>query len=173
MGMEFKEYVLKWCKDEGMFKEEIKEAGTEFHYRISLPELPDKIPLLLSVVQPERKDKVIITVAVGLGPEYTGALAKMEKQEREKFMMELCYMMQLGPAYFSIEESDGILKQVSVSDVIYTDGLSKDRFMRSVQAVYKGVSLAILQLRGILGNMAQSQPKEEPRKTLGGSPQKR
>lgn len=167
-----RETVLKWCQEEMMFREEIKDAGSAFHFRVCLPEMPGKNPLLLSVVQPEGKDKVIVTSAIGIDSESSAIMARMDRPDRERFVLDLCYKLHLGPALFHIEESEGIIKQVSVTEVIYSDGLSKDRFMRSTQNVYKGISVVILELRGILGRTAPGKeaaapPVEETRRTLG------
>lgn len=146
-----REVVLGWCKEEGIFREELMEREAAFHFKVNLP---GNTSLMMSIIQPIGADKVLITSGISLDPEAIAAMKSLDETEREEFITNLSYMLHSQPTMFYLEESEGVLQKISITEQIYMDGLTKDRLMRAIRDVYKGMSLAFLQIQDLLMMLA-------------------
>ncbi len=144
------EIVLGWCKEEGIFRENVKESNAAFHYKVNVP---GNTSFSMSIIQPVGADKVFVTSGVRLEPEFIAAMRDMDEQKRAEFIAYLSYNLYSQPTIFHIQESDGVIQQVSITDQIYSDELTKGRFMRGIQDVYRVTALAFLQIQGFLATI--------------------
>ncbi len=144
------EIVLGWCKEEGIFREEAKETDAAFHYKVNVP---GNTSFSMSIIQPVGADKVFVTSGVRLEPEFIAAMRGIGEQKRTEFIAYLSYNLYSQPTIFHIQESDGVIRQVTITDQVYSDELTKGRFMRAIQDVYRVTALAFLQIQGFLATI--------------------
>ncbi len=154
-----KKVVHEWIMEEGMFIKEVPEPEADFHYEMHLPQ---KEEIILSAIQPKGTDQLIVTAGLRLDPESIKILAQMSPEEEDEFLNNMSYLLHSRPTLFYMEEKNDVLYEVSVSELIYSDGLTKDRFMTAVKDVYKSQALAFLQIEDAVGVEALERGVETP-----------
>lgn len=143
-----KQSVLKWCKEERIFREDNKDENAAFNLTINYPV---NIPHLMNVVQPKNNDHVVILCKTDSDPELLKKMKSMVKKELDRFIWDIRFTLGSRPTEFEIRHKDGILESFMITAPIYLDGLTKDRFMSALRDVYKTKLLVIWKIQQKFG----------------------
>lgn len=92
----------------------------------------------MDVIQPLGKsDVIIVGCATKVSPEHVQKLRDLNRKERREFMWDIKFSLNKFLVDFEIQENDDVLQGYVVRDVIYKDGLSKDKLMSTIKRVFK------------------------------------
>jgi hypothetical protein len=144
-----KKLVKQWCEEEGIFDEENDDPLSEFNFTINYPiEIQHK----MNVLQPaDNKDRVVIISGTKFE---SGAIEKMRnlpREELEELLWDLRFTLGPRPTEFELRRPVDVPESFIITAVIYSDGLTKDRFMTAIRDVYKSKLLASWKIQQRLG----------------------
>lgn len=135
-----KERIRQWLAEESVPMKEIPDTSA-FNYQINYPVGSS---MYLHLAQPSDHMYVLIRVVVELAP-YTLKIRGLGPEKREDLFARLGMSLNVFPTFYRLEiSSERVLEAVEVSDIVYEDGLSKDRLMLSIRQVYKTVQQAMI-----------------------------
>ena len=136
---DIKEMVKKWCEEEGIFDEENEDPLSEFNYTINYP---SEIQHKLNVLHPKDSDRVLIMSGTRFEAQDIEQMRSLPMDELEDLMWELRFTLGPRPTEFDLKRPVDVLESFLITAVIYSDGLTKDRFMTAIRDVYKSKLLA-------------------------------
>ncbi len=85
---------------------------------------------------PNSPDKVVLVTTTRLSPDHLTAFSVLDDSQREEFYWELRLAF-LHRATFGLKmDDDGLLREFTLSKVIYEDGLTKDRLMSDLHRLH-------------------------------------
>ncbi len=137
--MKMKEKVKKWCEEEEIFREEVKDPNSEFNFAINFPDSNH----VLNVVQPKGKDYIFIISRTVVTSEDQKKLKEKTKDKYEEFLWDLRFTLANRPTQFNLTITNEMLQDFTITYRIYEDGLTKHSFMQAIREVHKSKLLAI------------------------------
>jgi len=148
---DIKQKVLKWCKEENIFKEDREDPNAKFNIGINFPE---NIPHGMNVIQPkEREDRILILCGTSVSPGHIEKMKSTAKKELDEFLWDLRFTLGSKAAEFELRFSDGIPDLILITAPIYSDGLTKDKFMATLREVYKSKLFAVWKIQQKFGEI--------------------
>ncbi len=148
-----KERIKGWLVEEEILIEEVQDAGSQFRFLIMFPK-----DHYMEVVQPlAATDMVMVISPTSVSPGHREIMERSRPEQRAEFIWALRFVMNTFSVDFEMEHPENVLGKFTISDVIYEDGLSKDRLMGAIRKVWK----ANLQVIWILQKEYGSQAPEE------------
>jgi hypothetical protein len=165
MELPVKERIRKWCEETGLFKEEVEDEKSFFHFKVSAPARAatntDTLTInTIDISQPKIDSDKIITQA-GIAFEKSLMLSLQSLSERQDIVYDLYITLDSRPESYFIDYADGTIKSIVVFEEIYMDGLSKDRLITAIKGVNKSLVLALWILRPVLEELANKPGKIE------------
>ena len=146
---DIKQNIMKWCKEEGIFREERDDPNAKFNFLITYPK---DIPHIMNIVQPkEGDDKIIVLCRTDVSPGHLEKMKGKTKRELDEFLWDLRFVLGNRPTEFNLKHSNSILESFMVSATIYLDGLTKDNFITALRNTYKSKLLAIWKIQQKFG----------------------
>lgn len=128
------ERIREWLVTEGLFKEEISDDTSNFHFLINYP---DKH--VLDIIQPKHKeDMVIIGCTSEIGAEQVDLIKNSSDEKKEKFIWNIRFVLNQFLLDFELEHPENILQRFIISEEIYEDGLTKNSLIMTIKKVFKG-----------------------------------
>jgi hypothetical protein len=158
MELPVKERIRKWCEETGLFKEEVEDEKSFFHFKVIAPARAaintDSLNInTIDISQPKiDSDKIITQAGIAFEKSFMAPLKSLS--ERQDIVYDLYMTLDSRPESYFIDYSDGIIKSIVVFEEIYMDGLSKDRLVTAVKGVNKSLVLALWILRPVLEELA-------------------
>lgn len=126
--------IKKWLVEEGLFKEQISDETSNFHFLINYPD-----EHVLDLIQPKHKeDMVLIGCASEIAPEQLSLIRDSSNKKRENFIWEIRFALNQFLLDFELEHPDNVLSRFVISEEIYEDGLTKNSLILSIKKVFKG-----------------------------------
>ncbi len=126
--------IKKWLVEEGLFKEQISDETSNFHFLINYPD-----EHVLDLIQPKHKeDMVLIGCASEIAPEQLLLIRDSSNKKRENFIWEIRFALNQFLLDFELEHPDNVLSRFVISEEIYEDGLTKNSLILSIKKVFKG-----------------------------------
>jgi hypothetical protein len=111
-------------------------------------------------VQPASSpDLVLVLSPTSVSPEHRQIMEKSGPEQRAEFIWALRFVMNTFPVDFEMDHPENILAKFTITDIIYEDGLSKDRLMASIRKVWKANLQVIWILQKEFGT-PEPEPKE-------------
>lgn len=127
------EYIVKnWIIDEDMFVCKIHDENSNFNYQINYQ------GMIMNVIQPKVNDDVLVIVCSSeVSSVHSEWMSNKTMEYRNEFLYEFKFKINSFDVEFDldIDESNLMLKGFIIQDVIYSDGLTKDSFMRSLRRI--------------------------------------
>lgn len=127
------EYIIKnWIIDEDMFVCKIHDENSNFNYQINYQ------GMIMNVIQPKVNDDVLVIVCSSeVSSVHSEWMSNKTMEYRNEFLYEFKFKINSFDVEFDldIDESNLMLKGFIIQDVIYSDGLTKDSFMRSLRRI--------------------------------------
>lgn len=127
------EYKLKnWIVDEDMFVCKIHDASSNFNYQINYQ------GMIMNVIQPKVNDDVLVIVCSSeVSSVHSEWMTNKTLEYRNEFLYDFKFKINSFDVEFDldIDESNLMLKGFIIQDVIYSDGLTKDSFMKSLRRI--------------------------------------
>jgi hypothetical protein len=134
---EVEDRIRKWLLDEGWQLTE--QAATKIRFAFVAQ---DGTGLKMVISQPaDKADRLSISANVTIDDKANKMLGALPQKKRREFLWNLRFaLLQTDVEFGGISEP---LKQVSVGEPIFYDGLSKDRFMEKLSQVRKAILLIL------------------------------
>lgn len=127
------EYIIKnWIIDEDMFVCKIHDENSNFNYQINYQ------GMIMNVIQPKVNDDVLVIVCSSeVSSVHSEWMSNKTIEYRNEFLYDFKFKINSFDVEFDldIDESNLMLKGFIIQDVIYSDGLTKDSFMRSLRRI--------------------------------------
>ncbi len=133
MPEEMRERVRQWLTEEGMFQEEIQDEESRFRYLFQFPE-DHFMEILAPLSSP---DLLVILSPTSVSEDQIALMEKVPPDHRAEFIWALRFVMNTFSLEFEMTHPDNILQKFLISDLIYGDGLTKDRLMISIRKIWK------------------------------------
>ena len=131
--VDMQERIRGWLGEEKVLVEEVRDEGSRFRFLIMFPR-----DHYMEVVQPlETKDLVIILSPTSVSPGHREIMERARPEHRAEFIWALRFVMNTFAVEFEMEHPENILQKFTITDLIYEDGLTKDRLMASIRKVWK------------------------------------
>jgi len=128
-----KERIKGWLVEEGMLIEEVHDADSYFRFLIIFPK-----DHYMEVVQPiAGTDMVLIISSTSVNPEHREIMGRLRPEQRAEFIWALRFVTNTFSVDFEMDHPENILEKFTITDLIYDDGLSKDRLMSAIRKVWK------------------------------------
>lgn len=144
-----KKKIIKWLNDEKIPNEEKLDGCENFNLLIYFPDENHT----MNIVQPYGKNDVIV---IGCGTKVDEYHLKKMKEtgsrEMRDYLMNFRILLNNYPVDFQLDIVDNILCSFLITDEIYLDGLTKDRFISSIKKVFKVKLQAIWDIQKTFGN---------------------
>lgn len=126
--------IKKWLVEEGLFKEQIPDETSNFHFLINYPN-----EHVLDLIQPKHKeDMILIGCASEIASEQVALIKDSSNKKREKFIWDIRFALNQFLLDFELEHPDNVLNRFVISEEIYEDGLTKNSLILSIKKVFKG-----------------------------------
>jgi hypothetical protein len=128
-----KDQIKGWLVEEEMLVREIQDAHSRFRFLIMFPK-----DHYMEVAQPlASTDMVVIISPMSVSPEHREIMGRSRPEQRAEFIWALRFVMNTLAVDFEIDHPENILEKFTITDQIYEDGLSKDRFMSAIRKVWR------------------------------------
>ena len=128
-----KERIRGWLAEEEILVEEVRDEGARFRFLVMFPK-----DHYMEVVQPPgAEDLVIILSPTSVSAVHREIMGRSRPEQRAEFIWALRFVMNTFAVEFEMEHPENILAKFTITDLIYEDGLSKDRLMASIRKVWK------------------------------------
>jgi hypothetical protein len=128
-----KERIKGWLREEEILVEEVQDAGSRFRFLVMFPR-----DHYMELAQPlTSTDMVLVLSPTSVSPEHREIMEKARPEQRAEFIWALRFVMNTFPVDFEMDHPENILAKFTITDLIYEDGLSKDRLMASIRKVWK------------------------------------
>lgn len=136
-----------WLTEEGFTIEPLKESG--FTSLFSFYHSSDSQKFTIS--QRVDEDKITIAGGVKLYDKDREALQKLDAQTHAKLTRELAWILHNKSIPFHIDEKEDAIQSVSIFNIVYADGMTKDRFMTAVYNLQGSQALMVMHLANYFG----------------------
>ncbi|MFX1565958.1 MAG: DUF2299 domain-containing protein [Promethearchaeota archaeon] len=138
---EWKQRVYDWLAEEGMFRKEVDDAKSAFHFGINYPV---GSPYHIEVVKPkDMKDGILVVSVLRVAPSHKNALAKLAPEKRKPLIHELRLRLLSRRPGFSVKENDGVWDAVQFQMRILHDNLTKTTLMEAIDEVFRSMLFVI------------------------------
>ena len=128
-----KDRIKGWLVEEEMLVEEVRDAGSHFRFLVMFPK-----DHYMELVQPLTKtDSVLIISPTAVSPEHREIMGRSRPEQRAEFLWALRFVMNTFSVDFEIEHPGNVLEKFTITEIIYEDGLTKDRLMGAIRKVWK------------------------------------
>jgi hypothetical protein len=170
MELPVKERIRKWCEETGLFKEEVEDEKSFFHFKVIAPARAATNTELLTINTIDISqskidgDKIITQAGIAFDKSFITPMKSLS--ERQDIVYDLYMTLDSRPESYFIDYSDGIIKSIVVFEEIYMDGLSKDRLITAVKGVNKSLVLALWILRPVLEELANKSDSDQTSTTV-------
>jgi hypothetical protein len=150
----------EWLTEEGYTVQLSRKAEYSSHFTVFRPERRE---FAVTLAQAADSDKLTLTAGVSIGGEESARMKNASAEARNDFLKGLTSLLYSKSSVFSIDEDGGMVSGVTLSSAIYADGLTKDRLMSEMRAIFSNQMLVILQLNSFFGGLpAPSAPASRP-----------
>ncbi len=147
--------VLKWVTAEGYTIQPQKEPGFSSFYAISSSAESGH---RLSISQAANEDKIVVAGGVKIDSPDQTKLSGFPVEMRRQILAALAWLMYGRSVFFRIDENDGVVKSITFSQNIYSDGLTKDRLMKSIADMFMTEALLLIQITSYLDQASKFDP---------------
>jgi hypothetical protein len=125
--------IQKWLSDEGMFRKKIDDETANFHF--SAESGPQNF---IDIVQPKgKKDCLVIGTLINVSPEHLQQLQLSTTDRKEIFLWNIRLSLNKMAVDFTLNHPNSVLQSFTISDIIFEDGLTKDRFIDTIRKVIR------------------------------------
>ena len=144
-----KNIVQKWLVEEGMFKNEISDDKSNFHFIINYPENH-----IMDLIQPlGKEDMLLIGCATEIDPSQIEAISSASSELKRNFIWDIKLTLNQFLLDFELEHPNDVLQRFVITDEIYEDGISKNNLILYIKKVFKGKLQCIWKLNKIFGEI--------------------
>ncbi len=138
---EWQKIVYDWLAEEGMFRKEIEDAKSVFHFSLNYP---IGSPYHIDVVKPrDMKDGILVVAILRVAPSHRTALGKLSPEKRTPLIHDLRMVLLNRPPGFSVKENDGVWDAVQFQVRVLYDTLSKTRLLEAIDEVFRSMLTVI------------------------------
>lgn len=147
MSERMRKRIEGWLKEEGQFAKYLKDENANW---IILANHPRNQPTTITIFNPlASPGRVVLQMVLNIAGDAQEPFRKMNKKEREAFLLELRMEANRRPTEYGMVHPEGVLQRVTFSYEIFEDGLTKNELFRGMREVFKSLLQAqwFLQMR--------------------------
>ncbi len=138
---EWKQKVYDWLAQEGMFRKEVDDAKSAFHFGINYPV---GSPYHIEIVKPrDMIDGVLVISVLRIAPSHQTALAKQSPEKRKPLLHGLRLRLLSRRPGFSVKEDDGVWSAVQFQVRLLHDILTKTTLLEAIDDVFRSMLFVI------------------------------
>jgi hypothetical protein len=131
--------VRRWLEEEKVEISPVSDSTSHFNLLVKT-----QSGLQFNVTQPTATPKaVLIGTRLEVPQEVSASLSKSRPQVRDDFVWDLRWLLVDVGLAFQIEPSEGLPKTIALTDRVFYDGLTQDRFAQAIQKVLTGTIAVI------------------------------
>jgi len=146
------EKVSNWLSQQGLSIETLNSPGYLSLFSAQIASSPEES---ISVSQAINEDRVIIGRSLQLDEKDQKLLSALPAQTRAALKKDLVVLLNGRTPLFRLDEKEGVLDRLSLTQPIYADGLTKDRVMAAISELFKTQALVFLRLGDYLMQAAE------------------
>lgn len=146
-----KEQLLHWCKQEHLLIDDVADAKARFRLKLRPPgrSVSPAESDVLHVHQPlDSDDRVVVSAGIAFDQSFAAPMRAVPN--RDDIVLALEAALDGLTESYVVDYSDGFLRSFVVYDEIFADGLTKDRFIRALRSVHRGLLVALWTLRPMI-----------------------
>ena len=132
INMTIENDVKKWLVDEGFYREEKFEENVDFHYIVEFPK-----ENMMDVVKPKRKDCIVIGCATQIAPQHLELMKESKDNIKKEFILDLNFGLNNFLVDYELQIDQDLLNGFIITDEIFSDGLTKHNFIKTLKRVFK------------------------------------
>jgi hypothetical protein len=147
MSERMRKRIEGWLKEEGQFAKYLKDENANW---IILANHPRNQPTTITIFNPLASPRrIVLQMVLNIAGEAQEPFRKMDKKEREAFLLDLRMEANRRPTEYGMVHPEGVLQRVTFSYEIFEDGLTKNELFRGMREVFKSLLQAqwFLQMR--------------------------
>lgn len=145
----------QWLTEEGYVTKALKDAQTHFTFAVE-----HRLGIILTVGQLlKNKDRITIIGTLDISDEDQKKLREIPEKQRNDFLWDLKFALLSNDIPFEMLANNLIPYRILVTQAIWYDGLTKDRFMQTIHRAIKAVVMVLWKFDQLSGAPA---PKQEP-----------
>lgn len=145
------ERVSVWLTRQGFTVETKASPGYLSLYRAFVASNPEES---ISVSQAVNEDRVVIGRSFQLDERDHSLLSALPAQARAVLKKDLVALLNGRAPLFRLDDKDGVIDRLSLTQSIYADGLTKDRVMNVISELYKTQALVFICLGDYIAQAA-------------------
>lgn len=149
MDADLSNSVKTWLTEERLLVKDLQKETMNYFFVIQFPDSHH----FMQVFQPKNKeDLTVITCETNVDEPHKKAISKLPERKKIEFLFNLkSALNQMGVA-FNLSITENGLESYMVLDQIYADGLSKDRLMNCINAVFRAKLQGVFEIQKRFGN---------------------
>jgi hypothetical protein len=140
---EWKETIIRWLKEEHMFRREADDDTATFHLTANYPQ---GSPRLVSIAQPiDYRDRIVIASGTPISPTYQKALSRKSAEERNQIFYNLRMQLMQRQSNFEVTKNSktGIWSHVLLTNALFFSELTKPVLLRGIEDTFKGFLILV------------------------------
>ena len=150
--------IIKWLKEEGIFKEQVVDENLYFHIAV---EFPSGSGRHLSIIQPKnREDMIVVLSRIMLADVHKLSIQAMPRKERIKLLWSIRYALLFQRSSFEIQPGGDNLEGIQFTREIYYDGLTKNQLMDAMRENFKCELYIVWKFQEVFGDKPGPEPTE-------------
>ncbi|KZX17607.1 DUF2299 domain-containing protein [Methanobrevibacter filiformis] len=117
--------IRDWLTNEDLFREEIHDNNSIFHYIVEYPEGNS-----IDIIQPKDKDDlIIIGCATNISPEHTNFLQSSSIEINRKLIWDFKFTINQMLLDFQIDHPNNVIKTFIISDELYEEEVNRHKLV--------------------------------------------
>ena len=137
------ERITAWLKEEGIFS--LKKNYDDFYFYIQAV-CPESSGKFYEIFQSkEQKDVVVVGLQVVMGEAVKRAYRMLSERKKEEFVQDFKLALLQKDVAYEVNYGEGI-EGVTINELIYYDGLTRDRLMQVIHRIYNTILLINMKL---------------------------
>jgi len=149
MGTKSSNSVKNWLIEEKLLVKELQKETMNYFFVIQFPDSHH----FMQVFQPKNKeDLTVITCETNIDEPHKKAISKLPEKKKNEFLFDLKSALNQMGVVFDLSITEKGLESYMVLDQIYADGLSKDRLLNCINAVFRAKLQGVFEIQKRFGN---------------------
>lgn len=148
--MTIEKNIKNWLVDEGVYRDKKIEDNVEFHYIVEFPK-----DNMMDIVKPKGKDCVVIGCATQVAQQHLTLMNESSPNNRKNFILDVNFGLNNFLVDYELQINQDLLQGFIITDEIFSDGLTKHSFIKTMKRVFKAKLHCIWLIEKTFGKIDQ------------------
>lgn len=126
--------VKEWLKEEDIFKKEVADDDSEWHYVVQFPSESNQVS---DIIKPQGKDFILVLSGLALSEKHTRAFNSLPSNKKRDLMHQWKMDLLFRDAEFKMHSEKENLQRVDFSLPIYAENVKKSALMDGLREVFR------------------------------------